>query len=508
MTITTPDWVRDAIFYQIFPDRFARSSRLDSFRAGLHFEPWDSPPTPYGFKGGDLYGIAEHLDYLQDLGVNAIYLNPITASASNHRYHTYDYFKIDPLLGGDAAFRELLDQAHARGIRIIPDGVFNHASRGFWAFHHVLENGAGSPYVDWFHFHPDRLNRKKHWGAYPTEEEQKLLQSGVNAYEAIGYRAWWNLPALPKFNTNTPAVREYIFSAAVHWIEFGADGWRLDVPAEIDDDSFWQEFRRRVKAVNPEAYLVGEIWHEAKRWLQGDQFDAVMNYLLTGGLMGWLIGERLPSYIFTIGDYHKYLKPIDAKGFADWIDYLLGLYDPAINYVQFNLLDSHDTPRFITTAGEDWSALKLGWFFLFTYVGAPCIYYGDEVGLTGGPDPACRGAFPWDEKRWDHSLRNYLKELTTLRRLHPALRRGTFERLLAEGNVFAYARRTHEETLIAVINADHATVNVDIPLTGLDLPEGPLATLFGEAQAEVYGGQVRGLKLAPRTAVILGKQEQ
>ncbi|MCX7609024.1 MAG: alpha-amylase family glycosyl hydrolase, partial [Anaerolineales bacterium] len=182
MTIITPDWVRDAIFYQIFPDRFARSPRLDSLRAGLHFEAWDSPPTPYGFKGGDLYGIVEHLDYLQDLGISAIYLNPITASASNHRYHTYDYFKIDPLLGGDAAFRELLDQAHARGIRIIPDGVFNHASRGFWAFHHVLENGAGSPYVDWFHFHPDRLNRKKHWGAYPTEEEQKLLQSGVSAY--------------------------------------------------------------------------------------------------------------------------------------------------------------------------------------------------------------------------------------------------------------------------------------------------------------------------------------
>jgi len=155
--INTPEWVRDAIFYQIFPDRFARSHQ--HALPNLNFEPWNSPPTPYGFKGGDLYGVTEHLDYLTDLGINAIYFNPITTSASNHRYHTYDYLHIDPLLGGDVAFRELLDAAHRVDIRIIPDGVFNHASRGFWQFHHVLENGDGSPYVDWFHFNPDRLTR-------------------------------------------------------------------------------------------------------------------------------------------------------------------------------------------------------------------------------------------------------------------------------------------------------------------------------------------------------------
>jgi len=165
MSIQTPDWVRDAVFYQIFPDRFAKSERIK--RAGVKLEAWDTPPNPYGFKGGDLYGVVEHLDYLQDLGINAIYFNPITASASNHRYHTYDYFKIDPLLGGDEAFRELLDAAHSRGIRVVPDGVFNHASRGFWQFHHVLENGEGSPYVDWFQFDPERLKRHKPWGAYP-----------------------------------------------------------------------------------------------------------------------------------------------------------------------------------------------------------------------------------------------------------------------------------------------------------------------------------------------------
>jgi cyclomaltodextrinase len=498
-----PSWVQDAVFYQIFPDRFAKSKRV--LKKGLKFESWGSAPTSYGFKGGDLLGIAEHLDYLQDLGINAIYLNPIAASASNHRYHTYDYFKIDPLLGGDLAFHELLDTAHARGIHIVLDGVFNHASRGIWQFHHVLENGAGSPYIEWFYFNPDRLQGNKHWGAYPTSEEQNQLNNGIGSFDAIGYQAWWNLPALPKFNTNTPAVREFILDAAVHWIKFGADGWRLDVPAEINDDSFWQEFRRRVKAANPEAYIVGEIWQEAKRWLQGDQFDAVMNYLVTGGLMGWLIGKRLPPFIFNIGDFRKYLRPLNAEGFANWIDYLLDLYDPAINAVQLNLLDSHDTSRFITTAGDDQSALRLGWLFLFTYVGAPCIYYGDEIGLSGGPDPANRGAFPWDEKNWDHELRDFAKRLAALRHAHPALRRGTYHRLFAKDDIYAFARRTADETVIVAINAGLVATVADIPLTGMDQVNGSFKTLFGDSEARVEAGKLMALKLAPRSGIVLGK---
>jgi cyclomaltodextrinase / maltogenic alpha-amylase / neopullulanase len=501
MTITTPEWIKDAIFYQIFPDRFAKSERVP--KQGLRLEPWDSAPTNHGFKGGDLLGVSEHLDYLQDLGINAIYLNPVTASASNHRYHTYDYFTTDPLLGGDKAFRELLDSAHARDIRIIPDGVFNHASRGIWQFHHVLENGSGSPYVDWFHFNPDHLNGIKNWGAYPTSEVQYQLKNGTPSYEALGYQAWWNLPALPKFNTKTPAVREFLFDAAVHWIKFGTDGWRLDVPAEIDDDEFWQEFRYRVKAENPDAYIVGEIWHESVRWLQGDQFDAVMNYLLTGALMGWLIGDRLPSYIFKIGDYHKYLRPINAEGFADRIDYLLNLYDPAINFAQFNLLDSHDTPRFITTAGNDLSALKLGWLFLFTYVGAPCIYYGDEIGFSGGPDPECRASFCWNKKEWNDDINGYAKFLISMRHKHPALRRGTFHRLYAKDNVFAFARSVEEETIIIIINGGTDTVNTDIPAP-LVLQNRSLTSILGDVKTKVQNGKILDLKLAPRSGIVLG----
>jgi neopullulanase len=204
--MTPPDWVQDAIFYQIFPDRFARSERMPD----LGFEAWEAPPTYNGFKGGDLYGVAERLDYLSDLGITALYLNPVFASASNHRYHTYDYYNVDPLLGGNMALSNLIDKAHDGNIRVVLDGVFNHASRGFWQFHHVLENGESSPYKDWFYFDPERLKGRRRWGVYPATGELHALKNGEGSLRALGYQAWWDLPALPKFNTTTPAVREFV----------------------------------------------------------------------------------------------------------------------------------------------------------------------------------------------------------------------------------------------------------------------------------------------------------
>ncbi|MGD9002128.1 MAG: alpha-amylase family glycosyl hydrolase, partial [Anaerolineae bacterium] len=214
--ITTPDWVKDAVFYQIFPDRFAKSERVPK---PSNLEPWDSPPTVYGFKGGDLLGVAERLDYLQNLGITAIYFNPIFQSAANHRYHTYDYYQVDPILGGNAAFRELLDAAHARDIRVVLDGVFNHASRGFYQFYHTLENGAASPYLDWFHFDEGRLNAGRRLECYPPLEEEQDWRRAQRSLDAYGYRSWWDLPALPKFNTDTEGVREFILGVARHWIE-------------------------------------------------------------------------------------------------------------------------------------------------------------------------------------------------------------------------------------------------------------------------------------------------
>ncbi len=218
--IQTPEWVKHAVFYQIFPDRFARSQRSNHQRE-IFFKSWGTPPEEQGFQGGDLRGVADKLGYLHSLGVTALYLNPVFSSASNHRYHAYDYYHVDPLLGGNAALRELLDKAHAMNIRVVLDGVFNHASRGFWPFHHILENGADSPYIDWFVI--------KDWPLRP-------YSSGPD--KPINYGAWWDLPALPEFNTDNLGVRDYLFDVARYWIDFGIDGWRLDVPANIDDDSF------------------------------------------------------------------------------------------------------------------------------------------------------------------------------------------------------------------------------------------------------------------------------
>jgi neopullulanase len=268
LALNTPGWVKDAVFYQIFPDRFARSQSVPKPSS---LQPWGAAPAHHGYQGGDLIGVVEHLDYLVDLGINAIYFNPVFRSGSNHRYHTHDYTQVDPMLGGNGALRTLLDAAHARGIRVMLDGVFNHASRGFFQFHDILENGRESAYLDWF-FVED-------WPLRPYGSKQP------------NYRCWWDLPALPKLNTSTPAVRQYIYDVARTWIEFGIDGWRLDVPNEIDDDEFWREFRRVVKTANPDAYIVGEIWDDAERWLQGDQFDAVMNYPLGRAALGFFAAD-------------------------------------------------------------------------------------------------------------------------------------------------------------------------------------------------------------------------
>jgi cyclomaltodextrinase / maltogenic alpha-amylase / neopullulanase len=499
--MNTPDWVKDAVFYQIFPDRFAMNGHIQ--KQGLNLEPWESSPTVYGFKGGDLLGVLENLDYLEELGITAIYFNPIFASAANHRYHTYDYYRVDPLLGGNEAFRQLLDAAHARGIRIVLDGVFNHASRGFWQFHHTLENGASSPYVDWFYFDPDRLSGKKPFGAYPSYEQSKVLQS-QGSLKAIGYQAWWDLPALPKFNIKTPAVRAFIFDVAEYWIRLGIDGWRLDVPAEINDDTFWQEFRRRVKAINPEAYIVGEIWEEARRWLQGDQYDAVMNYQLALASLGFFTGNYLDiQETKRAGGYRNKIRHLNGSEFATQVDHILGLYDPAVNQVQLNLLDSHDTPRFLTSASGDLASLELALLFMFTFPGAPCIYYGDEIGLDGRQDPECRKSFPWDAAKWNESLLKYTKGCISLRHTHPALRRGTFHTLYSNENIYAFGRKLQTETLVIVINAGEQGYNLDFPVETLGLPDGSLETLFGKGNAVVQTGRFSGLKLAPRSAVVL-----
>jgi cyclomaltodextrinase len=497
VTADTPAWVRDAIFYEIFPDRFAASDRVT--KPGP-LEPWDSPPTLHGFKGGDLLGIVEHLDYVADLGINALYLSPIFASASNHRYHTYDYLRVDPLLGGDAALRELLDAAHEREMRVILDGVFNHTGRGFWPFHHVLETGGSSPYRRWFHLDDAALDAGRPLVAYPPDDAPAA---------ALGYEAWWGMPALPKLNTDEPAVREYLFGVAEHWLRFGIDGWRLDVPGEIDDEAFWQEFRARCRAIRPDAYIVGEIWHLAPDWLRGDRFDALMNYPLAEAILGYAGGPQLDlAAVHSQQEYAAGIVATDGAGFAARLRDLLTAYEPATTAVQLNLLGSHDTPRLRTVLGGDPDRVRLAVLLQSTLPGAPCLYYGDEVGLSGGPDPACRGAFPWEATRWEPGLRDTVRGLYRLRTAEAALREGPLAVVGTMGPAVAYERGHGAARFVVAANPGEASVRLELRFG--DAPAGhgghlapvELPGLGGVGEASIVDGSAT-LEVGPLAGAVL-----
>jgi neopullulanase len=516
MPVDTPDWVRDAIFYQVFPDRFASSERVA--KPGP-LEPWDAPPTFTGFKGGDLLGVVERLPYLEDLGVNALYLTPVFASASNHRYHTYDYMTVDPLLGGNDALRTLLDEAHGRGMRVVLDGVFNHTGRGFWAFHHVLENGGSSPYRNWYHFDQAALDGNRPIRAYPGADARAGLSAdepwigeaspssdGTASRERLGYAAWWDLPALPKLNTDEPAVRDHIFGIAEHWLRFGIDGWRLDVPEEIRDGAFWQEFRRRCRAVRPDAYLVGEIWHVAPEWVAGDRFDALMNYPLAEAIMSFVGADSID--LALVRDHHEYNRSVarmDSARFATRLVELHGAYDPSVVEVQLNLLGSHDAPRLRSVLGGDIAAVRLAMMLQATLPGAPCVYYGDEIGLEGGIDPDSRRAFPWDEARWEPGLRPLVRDLLRLRSDSRALRRGSFDIRSADGSTLVFERRDGDERFLVAINAGEPPTR-----TALDAGAGALTALepvvaTGEVPGAILGrpGGPAILELGGRSGAVL-----
>jgi cyclomaltodextrinase len=474
-----PEWVRDVVFYQIFPDRFARSGCV---REPGPLESWDSPPTRTGFKGGDLAGIERRLEYLVSLGVGAIYLNPIFASASNHRYHPYDYFRVDPILGGDAALRSLIDAAHARGIRIVLDGVFNHASRGFWPFHHVLENGASSPYAKWFHI--------RGWPLHAYESEK-----------APNYEAWWGMHALPKLDVSHPELRRYLLEAVEHWTRFGIDGWRLDVPEEIRDRSFWTDFRRVVRGVNPDAYLVGEVWGESSEWLGADRFDGLMNYPFLSRALGFLArklpeGERIGSELVHRRSATEMRRDLERQ---------TTYYPFDVACAQLNILSSHDTPRFLTRAGGDHTALYLAALLQMTIPGVPCIYYGDEIGLEGGPDPDCRRSFPSREESWHRPTLDTFRRAVALRRDFAALRRGRFISLASSHGCLAFLRELEDEFVLVAINASDKSRRHKVELPGSPQQAGAWRERWSAdaEDQEIRTAASLTLELPPRSARVL-----
>ncbi len=485
MEIQTPDWVKHAVFYQIFPDRFARSQKpRKRLLTNATWEEWNAMPTLQGYKGGDLWGVMEQLDYLQDLGINAIYFTPIFQSASNHRYHTHDYYQVDPMLGGNPAFKELLDAAHERNIKVVLDGVFNHSSRGFFFFHDVLENGPHSPWLQWF--------KIQDWPVSP-----------YNGEFPANYEGWDGNRALPVFNHENPEVREYIMEIAEYWLKFGIDGWRLDVPFEIKVPGFWQEFRDRVKAVNPEAYIVGEVWEDSREWLDGTQFDGVMNYLFAAPTIAFTAGDRVDIEQVKDRSYHPY-PPLFAAEYGQKIKELLELYPWEIQLTQLNLLASHDTARLLSIAGEDRASVELATLLLLTFPGAPSIYYGDEVGLPGRLDPDSRRGFPM-EANWERDVLEYHRKLIAIRHAYPALRTGNYQVLFAEGTVYVFARTLGAEEVIVAVNVGTELGNASFEVTNLQSQPSQMLYGTGEAVWTSEGESSHlALNLPPRSSCILG----
>ncbi|WP_151736328.1 alpha-glycosidase ['Paenibacillus yunnanensis' Narsing Rao et al. 2020] len=384
-----PNWAKDAVFYQIMTERFANGDP-DNDPEGT--EPWGGTPKYDNFFGGDLQGVLNHLDDLQELGINAIYFTPLFVSPSNHKYDIVDYKRVDPHFGDNDLLKKLVEECHKRGIRVMLDAVFNHCSDKFPPFQDVLEKGEFSVYKDWFHIN-----------AFPA-----CTVNGIPTYDTFGFYG-----NMPKFNTANREVKAYLLEVAEYWIkEIKVDGWRLDVANEVDHH-FWRDFRKVVKQVNPEAYIVGEVWSDSLTWLLGDQFDSVMNYPFSGTVLEFFNGG------------------MDSITFGERIGGLLMRYPQQTNEVVFNLLGSHDTPRLLTVVGGDRRRLKLAVVFLFTFMGTPCIYYGDEIGLTGGEDPDCRKCMEWDEQKQDRELYDFYKLLIALRKDNKALREGRFRILEA-----------------------------------------------------------------------------
>jgi len=452
--MSVPYWVQDAIFYQIFPDRFANG---DPGNDPPNVDPWGSAPSRWGFQGGDLRGIINNFDYLLDLGINALYLNPIFQSPSNHRYNATNYMLIDPKLGDLKDFHALIDIAHQNSVRVILDGVFNHCGRGFFAFADLLENQEHSPYRDWFYV-------------------QRFPVDAYSPGNSLDYLAWWEYKSLPKLNTNNPKVYQYIFNVARYWIEQGADGWRLDVPNEIDDDNFWATFRKVVKSANPDAYILGEIWNVEPRWVGDDHFDGLMNYPVRDCLLRVL-----------------YAGTLDASQCAAKIETLVSAYPRENVYAMYVPLGSHDTERLLTKLEDDVERVKLAFLFQFAYPGAPAIYYGDEIGLTGGKDPECRGAFLWDRSQWNQDIHAWVKKLIALRKRYPCLRRGSYQSLLADNRrrCYAFARTLGEESIAILMNASAARRHLRLPVSDLGWQDGRIVRdLLGREEFFVSGDSV------------------
>ena len=418
-----PEWVKKTVWYQIFPERFANG---DPSNDPANVLAWDSEePSRENFFGGDLQGVIDHLDDLEALGINGLYFCPIFKAYSNHKYDTIDYFEIDPQFGSKETFRKLVQEAHRRGMKIMLDAVLNHSGDTAPQWLDVIKHGADSVYKDWYYIHSFPVS-------YDATDDNEVAEN-------LNYDTFAFTPHMPKWNTANPKVVEHLLSIATYWIrEFDIDAWRLDVANEVDHH-FWRQFYNACYSLKDDFYILGEVWHNAQPWLQGGEFNGTMNY----------------AYCENIMQYFKE-HTIDEEQLASVLYSQLMLYRDQVNRMNLNMLDSHDTARLLYQVDGDKNLACKLLAFMFLQPGTPCIYYGTEYGMTGGPDPSNRACMVWDSSKQDGQMYQFVKQLIALRH--------QYANLLSDGQIkFEYDKNNKMFKIIRFVD--------DIKIIGLFLGE-------------------------------------
>ncbi len=478
-----PAWARGAVGYQVFPDRFMNGDPSNDPQDGeweltpgvgiTAHASWDELPSGNDdFFGGDLAGVWQRRDYLSRLGVEFIWFNPVFESRSNHRYDATSYDRIDPHLGTNAGFEAMVRGLERQGIRVILDGVLNHCSSwSEWFDRYEVypwlgahEDPQASPFGDWFTF----------------------LPGFDHAMNPEAYCSWFAINSLPKLDFGNPEVRDRMVrdpdSVLRGWLATGIGGWRLDAAEDVgpgcdgDDHSVWREMRDLLKADDPDALLVLEEWSDALPWLDGDQFDAVMDY---------------QGFLFPVQDYCLYRNDSVAT-FRDRLLRGLRAYPATANHSSWHQLGTHDTSRALTRAGGDVDRVREATFLQFTVPGVPVVYYGDEIGTLGGADPDNRRTFDWDRGNWEMDLLRLTARLAQLRRQSPALREGSFDPYWVHhaGRVLVFAREHQADLLIAVAGSNDAPVDMRIPVERYVADGAVLEDLLGGPSYTVSAGHI------------------
>ena len=410
-----PQWAANKVVYQIFPSRFATTQPVDK-------ELWyKAPITPMDDLHGNLRGIIEHLDYIKDLGIDVVYLTPIFKSNSCHKYDTIDYYQVDPSFGTTEDLKELVQKSHERGMKVVLDAVYNHSGREFFAFQDILEKGEKSKYLDWYFI--DELPPRGEWGEIPN-------------FKCFGYYG-----GMPKLNLKNPEVEKYITDVACYWIkECDIDGWRLDVGDEISH-FFWKNFRKAIKAVKKDMLIIGEIWHYAGDFLEGDEWDTVMNYPFYLNLIDLLADEK-----------------INVSQFVQNLGYLKGRLNKKCYPLMWNLIDSHDTARFLHLCNDNKKKQHLAAAFQLLLPGMPMVYYGDEYAMPGANDPDCRRGMYWDEEYQDKEMYNWYKKLMQIRKAHASIVEGEMIETITndDDDTIVMIRKNGEETIAMLFNCGNS----------------------------------------------------